>query len=66
MMKEQLERSRAETESIMKMKAEVEDILKGLVKIEVAKEDQINGAVVEDKEIVDGRNIWEELEREFS
>jgi mediator of RNA polymerase II transcription subunit 7 len=65
MMQDQLEKSKAETEGIMKMKAEVERILEGLGKLDMA-EIEVNGAK---KSVAlpmeEGLDVWEELEKEF-
>ncbi|ESZ94301.1 hypothetical protein SBOR_5297 [Sclerotinia borealis F-4128] len=66
MMQDQLEKSRAETEGIMKMKEKVEGILEGLGQVKTADGDsagsQIHESVMED----DGKDVWEQLDLEFS
>lgn len=63
MMRDQLDRTNAETEGIMKMKAEVEDVLDGLDKIEV----QPGGKDDEARDVCsdEDRETWEFLDREF-
>lgn len=67
MMQDQLERSRAETEGIMKMKGEVEGILEGLGDIGLG--DALDIKDVSEKMIdlpvEEGRDIWDELHRQF-
>ena len=68
MMQDQLERSRAETRAIGEMKKKVEGILEGLsVGLGVEKNGLENGVDVRhEREVVEeGRDGWEELEREF-
>lgn len=72
MMSDQLERSKAETSGIYKIKKEVEDVLEGLAKAGLGDKDGNTvmdidsteaGVVATRKE---GQDIWEELYREFS
>jgi mediator of RNA polymerase II transcription subunit 7 len=64
MMQDQLDRSRAETEGIMKMKREVEGILEGLGKIGLGEGSL--GSVKKDEVLVEeGEDVWAELDREF-
>jgi len=67
MMQDQLDRSRAETEGIMKMKGEVEGILEGLAKIGLSDEVVQNG--IGEKElnvsVEAGHDVWNELEAQF-
>ncbi|KAF4631140.1 hypothetical protein G7Y89_g6993 [Cudoniella acicularis] len=64
MMQDQLEKSRAETEGIMKMKAKVEGILEGLGQAKLA--EMKNGKLDGDCDnFEEGRDIWDELEKEF-
>lgn len=64
MMQDQLERSRAETEGIMRMKGEVEGVLEGLGKIGLGEEGK--GAAQKNEDLVeDGEDVWAELTREF-
>ena len=71
MMTDQLERSKAETNGIYKMKKEVEDVLEGLEKAGLGGKDD-NTAMIIDNPAADsittkeeGQDIWEELYREF-
>ena len=71
MMTDQLERSKAETNGIYKMKKEVEDVLEGLEKAGLGGKDD-NTAMIIDNPTADsiitkeeGQDIWEELYREF-
>lgn len=69
MMQDQLDRSRAETEGIMKMKAEVEGVLQGLGKIGLGGDAEVETAGGVKKEVAshveEGEEIWAELYREF-
>ena len=71
MMKDQLERSRKETEGILKMKEEVEGVLEGLQKIGLGEREVVNGeanGVVAGNRGIEGveeLNVWEALGREF-
>jgi len=66
MMQDQLDKSRAETEGIKKMKQEVEGILEGLALAKLAEEEKPQEKS-EDVEIVEeGKDIWECLEKEFA
>jgi len=65
MMQDQLERSRAETEGIRGMKERVQGIIEGLSQVrlgdaEIGERGDGGGEVVEE-----GRDVWEELGREF-
>ena len=72
MMRDQLERSKAETAGIYKIKKEVEDVLEGLEKAGLGEKD--DGTVMDiDTTAADSttnkeeaQDIWEELYREFS
>ncbi len=65
MMQDQLEKSRAETQGIREMKGKVEGIIEGL-SLDLKKVDVVNGEVEKKSESVEeGREVWEELEREF-
>ena len=71
MMQDQLDRSKAETEGMLKMKAEVEQILEGLGHLGIGeKHGNVNNGMVDGEEkaevIEEGRDTWEELEKEFS
>ena len=71
MMQDQLDRSKAETEGMLKMKAEVEEILEGLGNLGIGEKhgNEDNGIIDGEgkAEVVEeGRDTWEELEREFS
>ena len=64
MMRDQLDRTNAETEGLLKMKAEVEGVLDGLEKIEVLPSKGENDA----QEVSGGqedRVAWDLLDREF-
>ena len=64
MMQDQLDRSRAETEGILKMKGEVEGVLAGLGKSglgDVVEEDAKNDKVLAEE----GEDVWAELNQEF-
>ena len=70
-MQDQLDRSKAETEGMLKMKAEVEEILEGLGNLGIGEKhgNEDNGIIDGEgkAEVVEeGRDIWEELEKEFS
>jgi mediator of RNA polymerase II transcription subunit 7 len=68
MMQDQLERSKAETEGILRMKAEVERVLESLGKetlIEKEDSGEVPQAVAKKEEVEVGRDVWEELRREF-
>lgn len=68
MMQDQLERSKAETEGILRMKAEVESVLEGLGRESlVGKEGggELPKAESGKSEVDVGRDVWEELRREF-
>jgi mediator of RNA polymerase II transcription subunit 7 len=69
MMQDQLERSKAETEGILRMKAEVETVLAGLGKLGFSEKEgsgEAPGAGPGNGEVEDGRDVWDELERGFS
>lgn len=68
MMQDQLDRSRAETEGILKMKAQVEDVLDGLGKKclfdkQEAAELSPTGAERDEEDL--SRDVWRELRKEF-
>lgn len=68
MMQDQLERSKSETEGILKMKAQVETMLEGLGKPDLVGKEQSAEAsrmeiVQEDVDV--GEDVWGELRREF-
>ena len=64
MMQDQLERSRAETEGILRMKREVEGLLEGLGSAKLGEREE--GKVgVEDEVEEEGRDVWEEVWRRF-
>jgi mediator of RNA polymerase II transcription subunit 7 len=65
MMEEQLEKSKKEAEDIFKMKKKVEDTISGLADINLAEIDEEMNGVVEDKEMQEGLDVWEQLEKEF-
>ena len=65
MMQDQLERSRAETDGILRMKGEVEGLLEGLGAaklVETEKGDVGKDGGVEGEE---GRDVWEEVWKTF-
>jgi len=64
MMQDQLERSKAETEGILRMKGEVERLLEGLGGAGLV-EREIVGNGKEEKVDEDGRDVWEEIWRNF-
>jgi mediator of RNA polymerase II transcription subunit 7 len=66
MMQDQLERSRAETEGIMRMKSEVEGLLEGLGSAKLA-DREVGGEkdVKQDGADEEGRDVWEEVWRAF-
>ena len=65
MMQDQLERSRSETEVIMRMKGEVEGLLAGLGNAKLVEEEK--GGEKEDRDGVEeeGKDVWEEIWRVF-
>lgn len=65
MMQDQLENSRAETEGIMKMKEKVEGILVGLSEVKLEDKDIIERQVHDEEPEDDGKDIWDQLEKEF-
>ncbi|KAI9650825.1 Mediator of RNA polymerase II transcription subunit 7 [Ciborinia camelliae] len=65
MMQEQLEKSRAETEGIMKMKEKVEEILEGFGRIKLADEVIASSQLHEDVMEDDGKDVWKQLDLEF-
>ncbi|PQE30278.1 hypothetical protein CJF32_00008177 [Rutstroemia sp. NJR-2017a WRK4] len=65
MMQDQLEKSRAETEGIMKMKEKVEGILEGLSEVKLEDKSAIEGQLHDEEPEDDGRDIWNQLEKEF-
>jgi mediator of RNA polymerase II transcription subunit 7 len=68
MMQDQLERSKGETEGILKMKAQVEAVLEGLGKNGlVEKEEGAEAPRTEtvQEEVDVAEDVWEELQREF-
>jgi mediator of RNA polymerase II transcription subunit 7 len=67
MMQDQLERSRAETEGIMGMKGRVEGIIEGLSQAKLGEGvGDVDMQGLEKEEMEEGRDVWEELKREFS
>lgn len=68
MMQDQLERSKNETEGILKMKAQVEAVLDGLGKNGLTEKDESAEAprieTVKEK-ADDAEDVWGELRREF-
>lgn len=68
MMQDQLDKSRAETAGILAMKEKVEGILEGLSQAklaEVSEESILNTAESKEDLEEDGKEVWDELEREF-
>jgi mediator of RNA polymerase II transcription subunit 7 len=68
MMQDQLERSKAETEGILRMKAEVERVLESLGKETLIGKEyggEVPQAVARKDEMEAGKDVWEELRREF-
>ncbi|TGO20570.1 hypothetical protein BPAE_0285g00150 [Botrytis paeoniae] len=65
MMQDQLDKSRAETEGIMKMKEKVEGMLEGFVEITLG--DEANASSQEHENVIEdeGKDIWEQLDLEF-
>lgn len=72
MMSDQLERSRAETNGIYKIKKEVEGVLEGLEKAGLEEKDDSTMTGIDNTaaDLIttkkEGQDIWEELYREFS
>ena len=65
MMQDQLDKSRAETEGIMKMKEKVEGMLEGFGEIKLGDEANTNSQEHENVIEDDGKDIWEQLDLEF-
>lgn len=65
MMQDQLDRSRAETEGIMKMKEKVEGILEGLGQAKLV-ETEVKKNAVEEIEEDPSKEVWAQLNEEFS
>jgi mediator of RNA polymerase II transcription subunit 7 len=67
MMQDQLERSKAETEGIMRMKGEVEGILEGLEKVGLGEglDTKRLPEKIADEPQEAGQDVWEELQRQF-
>jgi mediator of RNA polymerase II transcription subunit 7 len=68
MMQDQLDKSKAETLGIKAMKEKVEGILVGLGEMQVVgkEEDTIMGEdIAVNQEADEGKDVWDELEREF-
>jgi mediator of RNA polymerase II transcription subunit 7 len=66
MMQDQLDRSRAETDGIRQMKEKVEGILEGLSQAKLAETEEEKVETTEEwREEEEGRDIWEELQRQF-
>lgn len=66
MMQDQLERSRAETEEIRGMKERVEGIIEGLSQAKLGEGGEEMKGVEKGDVVEEGKDVWEELEREFS
>jgi len=66
MMQDQLDRSRAETNGIRQMKEKVEGILEGMSQTKLAETEEEKVETTEEwREEEEGRDIWEELQRQF-
>lgn len=65
MMQDQLDKSRAETDGIRKMKAKVEGILEGLSQAKLVETTDGKVDNGRDENIEEGRDVWDELEKEF-
>ena len=68
MMQDQLDKSRSETQGIKAMKEKVEGILVGLGQMQVVEkeEDTIMGEdIAVSQQVEEGKDVWDELEREF-
>ncbi|KAG4032868.1 hypothetical protein MFRU_006g03290 [Monilinia fructicola] len=65
MMQDQLDRSRAETEGIMKMKEKVEGLLESFGQVNFADDEIFNSQVHENIIEDDGKDVWEQLDLEF-
>ncbi|RDL36955.1 Uncharacterized protein BP5553_04388 [Venustampulla echinocandica] len=64
-MHDQLERSRAETQGIMKMKEKVEAVLEGLGQAGLTEMETAGQRVVKESNMDEGNDIWDELDKEF-
>jgi mediator of RNA polymerase II transcription subunit 7 len=68
MMQDQLDRSKAETEGILKMKAQVESVLEELGKKGLAEKEQNGEMILTDRELEEedvSHDVWKELRKEF-
>jgi mediator of RNA polymerase II transcription subunit 7 len=67
MMQDQLDRSKSETEGILRMKAEVEGLLEGLGAAKLVDLEKLSGEEEEatDAANEDGRDVWEEVWNAF-
>ena len=65
MMQDQLDKSRAETEGIKKMKQEVEGVLEGLSQAKLAEEEKPQEKSEDVQVVEEGQDVWECLEKEF-
>jgi mediator of RNA polymerase II transcription subunit 7 len=65
MMQDQLDKSKAETEGIMKMKKKAEGILEGLSQVKLAEEDVSGDEIIEAADDGDGKDVWDKLDREY-
>ena len=61
MMQDQLERSRAETEGILRMKGEVDRLLEGLGSAGLVEREEVVGDVKGNHADEEGRDVWEEI-----
>ena len=66
MMQDQLERSRAETEGILRMKGEVDRLLEGLGSAELVDREEMVGDIEGNHADEEGRDVWEEIWATFS
>ena len=68
MMQDQLDRSKAETEGVLKMKAQVESVLEGLGRKGIVEKDEAGETLLTEREKTEedaSRDIWRELRKEF-
>lgn len=68
MMQDQLDKSKAETEGILKMKGEIDSLLQGLDKLGLAERQETleaAGGVPKSGVDDDGKDTWEVLSRDF-
>ncbi|KAH8816026.1 MED7 protein-domain-containing protein [Xylogone sp. PMI_703] len=65
MMQDQLDRSKAEIDGIMKMKGRVEGLLDGLAQTKIVESSISQDSGSKDTETDPAKDIWDELEKEF-